>query len=159
MNSDSSPERVNVRSKVFDFSKVRVVIKRPGKDDEVKMLDKMWTRDNIPHFRKVIDEVKTEEGIEITLTCNLDAFDFAVDYLRVQTEQQRHEMVFDRVTLENCLNHLVTADFLKLREVYDTIWQLFFKPNFLDVINGCNLNLSGLNQNIFADIAERIPLA
>ena len=47
------------------------------------MLDKQWTRENIPHFRSVVDGVTDKEGIEITLTCNLEAFKFIVDYLKL----------------------------------------------------------------------------
>lgn len=38
------------------------------------MLDKKWTLENIEHFKPVIENVSDDEGIEITLTCNLEAF-------------------------------------------------------------------------------------
>ena len=54
---------------------MKVIIKRGNKqEDAIVYLDKKWTLDNIEHFRPVIDGVSDEEGIEITLTCNLEAF-------------------------------------------------------------------------------------
>ena len=59
----------------FDFAKVKVIIKRGNKqEDAIVYLDKKWTLENIEHFKPVIDGVGDEEGIEITLTCNLEAF-------------------------------------------------------------------------------------
>ena len=46
------------------------------------LLDREWARLSIPHFKKVIDGVPKTEGIEITLTCSSDAFNFAIDYLK-----------------------------------------------------------------------------
>ena len=65
-----------MEQKPFDFAKVKVIIKRSkqqGGDKEI-FLDKKWTLDNIEHFRPVIEGVSDDEGIEITLTCNLEAF-------------------------------------------------------------------------------------
>ena len=72
----------------FDFTKIRVVINRPKeRQPDVIYLDRAWSRANIPHFRGVIDGVKANEGIEITLSCNLDAFKFAIDYLDTTQNQ------------------------------------------------------------------------
>ena len=46
------------------------------------MLDKKWTLENIEHFKPVIDGVTDEEGIEITLTCNLEAFQYIIRFLK-----------------------------------------------------------------------------
>ncbi len=51
-----------------------MIIKRGKLGDTEIMLDKKWTLDNIEHFKPVIDGVSDDEGIEITLTCNLEAF-------------------------------------------------------------------------------------
>ena len=64
------------------------MIQRPkDKEPDVIYLDRYWSRVNIPHFREVIDGVKASEGIEITLTCNLDAFKFAIEYLNTSKDQ------------------------------------------------------------------------
>lgn len=78
------------------------------------LLDRKWARENIPHFKPVIDACGENEGIEISLTCNADAFHFLIDFLKETTEQERIELVLSRVTTSNCLNMLVTAEFLKL---------------------------------------------
>jgi hypothetical protein len=44
----------------------------------------------------------------------VDAFHFLIDFLKETTEQERIELVLSRVTTSNCLNMLVTAEFLKL---------------------------------------------
>lgn len=44
----------------FDFSKIKIVIKRPKeKEPDTIFLDRKWARLNIPHFKSVIDGVKT----------------------------------------------------------------------------------------------------
>ena len=123
---------------------VKVVIKKGdnGKDKEI-LLEKKWTYDNIKHFRPVIEGVTNDEGIEITLTCNLEAFEFIVEFLKT-TEYSPRERLLSKLNNENCLNVLVTADFLKLQYVYDTIWYDYFAHNFVDVIDNCQLNLTSI---------------
>jgi hypothetical protein len=71
----------------FDITKIKIVVKRPKeKEPDIIYLDRKWSRANIPHFKQVIDGVKQGEGIEITLTCNLDAFKFAILYLETPKE-------------------------------------------------------------------------
>lgn len=66
----------------FDFTKIKVVIRRPKQDEcETIFLDRKWAKEKIPHFTGVIQNVNQSEGIEITLTCNLEAFKFAIKYL------------------------------------------------------------------------------
>ena len=126
-----------MQEKPFDFNLVKVVIKKgnQGEDKEI-LLDKKWTYENIRHFRPVIEGVTNDEGIEITLTCNLEAFQFIVEFLKT-TEFSPRERLVEKVTYENCLNILVTADFLKLENVYDHIWYDYFKENFVNVIDNC----------------------
>ena len=79
--------------KPFDFAKVRVVIKRGSLGDKEIMLDKQWTYDTIAHFRPVIEGVSDDEGIEITLTCNLEAFEFIIKYLKTQTLEEHEALM------------------------------------------------------------------
>ena len=86
--SKPAPQAVNrnnfpiQQKQPFDFAKVKVIIKRSKPaDDYIIFLDKKWTLDNIEHFRPVIDGVSDEEGIEITLTCNLEAFQYIIRFL------------------------------------------------------------------------------
>ena len=65
------------------------MIKRAKLEDAVIMLDKKWTLENIEHFRPVIEGVSDEEGIEITLTCNLEAFQFIIRFLEETDEELR----------------------------------------------------------------------
>ena len=46
------------------------------------MLEKKWTHTNIPHFKPVIEGVSDKEGIEISLSCNLNAFEWIISHLR-----------------------------------------------------------------------------
>ena len=64
----------------------------------------------------------------------------------------------ESVTHENCLNIIVTADFLKLPEVYARIWDDYFEPNFVDIIDRCTLNLSSICQQVVNDVAAKMPL-
>ena len=57
--------------------------------DTELFLDKKWTLENLEHFRPVIEGVSDEEGIEITLTCNLEAFQFIIKYLQELNEDKR----------------------------------------------------------------------
>ena len=79
--------------KPFDFQKVKVIIKRGKLGDQEVMLDKKWTLDNIEHFRPVIEGVSDDEGIEITLTCNLEAFQFIIRFLQETNYDKKCEMV------------------------------------------------------------------
>ena len=74
----------------------------------------------------MIEGVTNEEGLEITLTCNLEAFEFIVEFLK-ETDESPRDKLMEKVTYENCLNILVTADFLKLDSVYTEIWYFYFK--------------------------------
>lgn len=84
--------------KPFDFQKVKVIIKRGKLEDKEILLDKKWTLENIEHFKPVIEGVSDDEGIEITLTCNLEAFQYIVRFLQETDYDKKCEMV-------NELNH------------------------------------------------------
>ena len=64
----------------------------------------------------------------------------------------------EEVNHDNCLNIIVTADFLKLPDVYSNIWDSYFEPNFCEIINKCTLNLSSICQQVVNDVAAKIPL-
>lgn len=104
------------------------MIKRPKEKEPVLIyLDRKWSKANIPHFRSVIDGVKKEEGIEITLTCNLEAFKFAIAYLEYP-EDNRDYFISEKVTAKNCLSILVTCEFLQLPRVAAHVSKLSFFP-------------------------------
>lgn len=45
------PSKISVLDKQpFDFEKLKIIIKRPNQEDFSTLLDKKWTRRNIPHF-------------------------------------------------------------------------------------------------------------
>ena len=86
-------ETREVKRKPFDFQNIKVIIKR-GKQGDVKIfLNRKWTLENIEHFRPVIEGVSEDEGIEITLTCNLEAFQFIVRYLQESSSELKKEMI------------------------------------------------------------------
>ena len=147
-----------MNQKPFDFAKVKVVIKKADSESENIFLDKTWTYDNIAHFRPVIEGVSDEEGIEITLTCNLEAFKFVIRYLEAPEADDQDDLIEKELNQANVLNVLVTSDFLKLDHVFEVVWREYFMPNFAEIINKCQLNLSGVCSRIVADTAKRISL-
>ena len=64
----------------------------------------------------------------------------------------------EQITHDNCLNIIVTADFLKLPEVFQHIWDQYFAPNFVEIIDKCALNLSSICQTVVNDVAAKMPL-
>lgn len=56
------------------------------------------------------------------------------------------------------MNILQTLDFLKLKELYDRVWDEYLQPAFSDIINRCTLNLSGLNPRFLSETNSRVPL-
>ena len=44
-------------------------------------LNKNWLKEQIPHIAKVIKDVKEDEGVEITINCNIEAFSMIIEYL------------------------------------------------------------------------------
>ena len=92
----------------------------------------------------MIDGVTDDEGIEITLTCNLEAFQFIIKFLEEQDYQKKCEMT-DEINHDNVLNIMVTADFLKLEHVYEMAWEDYFIPQFTSIIDSCTLDLSTMS--------------
>ena len=97
-------------------------------------MDRNWTLENIEHFRPVIEGVSPEEGIEITLTCNLDAFQYIIKFLQETNYETKCDMI-TQINHSNVLNILVTADFLKLENIYEMAWYDYFNPNFSSIID------------------------
>ena len=135
-NLNDSPSKPKVVYP-FDFNKIKVVIKRPKQEDsETIYLDRKWASQKIPHFTSVIQNVNSSEGIEITLTCNLDAFKFAVAYLEAQEKPEPiYDFMSERVSNSNCLSLMVTCEFLQLRAITQHIIRFKFLPCFVDIIN------------------------
>lgn len=113
-----------------------MIIKRGKLEDAIVYLDKKWTLENIEHFRPVIDGVGDEEGIEITLTCNLEAFQFIIRYLQ-ETDDDAKCALISEINHKNILNIVVTADFLQLNDVYEMAWQDYLLPKFNSVLDDC----------------------
>jgi hypothetical protein len=106
----------------------------------------------------VIEGVKKTEGIEITLTCNKEAFQFAIEFLKCKTDEEQDALLVEKVMFSNCLNILVTTDFLKLRNVYITVFSGWFIPHFVETISLCKLNLNTLTSRIMQDIAAKVDI-
>ena len=154
----------------FDFKLIKILIKKSGNEKEQRevFLDREWvqTDNTIPHFANVIKNVDKNEGVEITMNCNADAFNWIIAFVKIstdnkgQSEDRIEELLYtkmDEITYENCLNILVTAYFLQLHWVYQKVWDYFFARNFSEVINSCKISLTNINQAIVKDIADRIP--
>lgn len=144
----------------FDFKKVKVVIKRPKQDEcETIFLDREWARTTIPHFTTVINNVNSSEGIEITLTCNVEAFKFAILYLESMHDAELLQKVMDgRVSDTNCLSLMVTCEFLQLHFIVKHIIEFVFAPNFTTIINNCKLNLNSLSINILKETCNYLKI-
>jgi len=56
-DSESSASSLLIPTKIqmldkqpFDFSNLRVILKRANNEDRTVLLDRKWARENIPHF-------------------------------------------------------------------------------------------------------------
>ena len=93
------------------------------------MLRRSWiqSKNVIPHFANVIKSVGPNEGVEITMNCNSEAFDWIIDLTKIKsnfseepnfeplTEKEIKSQINQKIwelTGENCLNKLVTSHFL-----------------------------------------------
>lgn len=52
------------------------------------LLSRKWVlkNNNIPHFSNVIKSVKDTEGVEITMNCNFEAFEWIINVLKIKTD-------------------------------------------------------------------------
>ena len=73
----------------FDFKYIKVVVKKSNSEKEGKdiYLERDWVQknNNIPHFSNVIKSVSENEGVEITMNCNLEAFNWIIDFVKLKT--------------------------------------------------------------------------
>jgi hypothetical protein len=74
------------KSKPFDFDFIKILLSdKSSKDNKavVKevMLSRTWLEKTraIPHFNDVISKVENSEGIEITMNCNTQAFEWIIE--------------------------------------------------------------------------------
>lgn len=156
-----SYKQTQIQKQPFDFRFIRVLIKKStDKESQEVLLEREWVTRNqcIPHFCNVVAGVKEQEGVEITMNCNPDAFHWIIDLLRTKTgfedmiEEHRHwnrekisnlkvqmgveiKEKIGKMTAENCLNVLVTSYFLQITWLYEQVWSEYFVPNFCEVIN------------------------
>ena len=51
------------------------------------LVERDWVQrnNNIPHFANVIKSVDRNEGVEITMNCNADAFKWILDFVRCKS--------------------------------------------------------------------------
>ena len=105
----------------------------------------------------MIEGVSDDEGIEITLTCNLEAFKFIIRFLE-ETNYDKKCAIEEEINHSNVLNIMVTADFLKLDNIYEMAWSDYFFPQFNSIIDECKLDLTSISSKVTQDVADRIPL-
>jgi hypothetical protein len=87
------------------------------------LLEKEWLNTNIPHIASVLSDVKQNEGVEITINCNVQAFSMILTYLKAKDLDNESggsalEEFIGAVNDENCLNLLVSTNFLGLDYLY-----------------------------------------
>eukprot|EP00347_Sterkiella_histriomuscorum_P000040 403377412 len=143
-------------SKVFNPTQVKLKLKTAPSEPithEVS-LNKNWLKEQIPHIAKVIKDVKEDEGVEITINCNIEAFSMIIEYL----QSNDLEIFISKVTDENCLNLVVSSLFLGLEDLYQKLWRMYFSENFIIIINKCTLNLKNISQKILEDITKYIEI-
>lgn len=58
--------------------------------------------------------MKDDEGVEITINCNIDSFTWIIEYL----ENDDLETMISKVNDDNCLNLVVSSLFLGLNDLY-----------------------------------------
>ena len=74
----------------FDFRFIKILIRKGSSEKEAKevFLEREWVQrhNNIPHFANVIKSVDPSEGVEITMNCNADAFNWIVEFVKVKSK-------------------------------------------------------------------------
>ena len=73
----------------FDFKFIRVLINKKEKSSkpEEVLIDREWVaKDNtIPHFSNEIKDVDPNEGVEITMNCNANAFHWIIEFVKIKS--------------------------------------------------------------------------
>ena len=67
----------------FDFKNIKILMKKSGTSKEPPQevfLERQWIKkyNAIPHFANVIKGVDDGEGVEITMNCNIAAFQWII---------------------------------------------------------------------------------
>lgn len=146
-------------SQPFDFKMVKIIVKKGDNVIDTIMLERDWTLKNIPHFTPVIKGVAENEGIEISITANLESFKFIIKYLSTPNDElYLKDLIHRKITNEIFLNFIVTAIFLKVDTVYWAVINQKLKPDFVQIINECKLNLSNLQGSIVKDFATVVQI-
>ena len=68
----------------------------------------------MPHIAEVIRDVRDDEGVEITINCNIDSFTWIIDYLNASDPSS----LLEKINIDNCLNLIVSSLFLGLEALY-----------------------------------------
>lgn len=123
---------MNCNKKAFEWIIDFVRVKTDG-EEEVEKAQKAAERGLTPQEKHTIHE-DTEDKM----------------YMKIMQDK-------DGISIENCLNVLVTSYFLQLFWVYEKVWQVYFQNHFAEVINNCSISLSNINPVIVRHVAERIP--
>ena len=66
--------------------------------------------------------MKDDEGVEITINCNIDSFRWIIEYLQNDDLETQIAKVDD----VNCLNLVVSSLFLGLEDLYKKLWRMYF---------------------------------
>ena len=142
------PKEPAAKSTKFDTRFIKVLLKttstqeKDQKSKEVFLLRSWIQQGNIiPHFANVIKGVGPKEGVEITMNCNVEAFEWIIDLVKVKTNFRSGEeenlspckteievegkikgMLY-QINTDNCLNKLVTSHFLQIWWIYEAVWE------------------------------------
>ena len=95
-------------------------------------------------FLWVVEVIKIHTGYQADLKNN------ELDYSTLSPAERKSliDEKFILINNDNCLNKLVTSHFLKVKWLYDRIWNYFFADNFANIINSCLISLTNLSPAI-----------
>jgi hypothetical protein len=76
----------------FNYKYVKILLKSQAKEgneknEKIVLLRRSWLQNNnvIPHFAAVIKTVGPNEGVEITMNCNAEAFDWIITITKIKS--------------------------------------------------------------------------
>ena len=77
------------KEKPFNFEYIKVILNDKSGGDKGKkevLLPRSWIEatNAVPHFTKVIRNVNSSEGIEITMNCNTQAFEWIIEVTKIK---------------------------------------------------------------------------
>ena len=80
--------------------------------------------------------VAENEGIEISISANLESLKFIIEYLSTPNDEvYLKDLIQRKVTNDIFLNFIVTADFLKVKSVYWAVINQKLKSDFVEIMN------------------------